>query len=657
MLLLFTYLTLGRHFGLSFLPQLRRITLLPLLGIMLLFISCKEDPKAEVEEVQSAVDSLETVVERFPMKKVFWGDTHHHTAISGDAFGGGTRLSPEDSYRIALGETVNSNLGDPVTLRRPLDFLCITDHAEGFGVFIEIDKGNPVLMTDSIARRWNELLKGGEEQAKQLAVEIPYALANNKLPEPVTNPETAVPLMRASWQEFTATAEKYNQPGKFTAFISYEWTSVPTGNNMHRNIIFRDDKDKADQIIPFSALQSEDPEKLWEFLASYEQKTGGRALAIPHNGNISGGLMFAPKTMSGEPLSREYAEARSRWEPLFEVAQIKGASETHPALSTDDEFADFGILGWDNGNLTLDILETADQRKYQHARQAYLNGLQYQEELGANPFKFGLVGASDTHTAIPHHDEDAFWGKHTTNEPGVKERAIEVVKKFNGVTRYGYGYTSAGYTAVYAEANTRADLWDGMKRKEAYGTSGTRIELRVFGGFEYTEDDLNSLLEAGYQKGVPMGGELQDSGDDSPVTLMIHAKKDPQWANLDRIQVIKGWMEDGKPMEKVYDVGWSGDRKLNADGKLPPVGSTVNLEEASFENTIGAPELMTVWTDPDFNPAQPSFYYIRVLEIPSPTWILYDKVKNNLQDLPSEAPLVQQERAWSSPIWYHPEDQ
>ena len=622
--------------------------------LLALSSACQGGPKSATEESSDTITSaLTEEVERFPNKKVFWGDTHHHTALSGDAFGGGTRLTAEDSYRLALGETVNSNLGDPITLRRPLDFLCITDHAEGFGVFVEIDKGNPILMTDSIARRWNQLLKGGPEEAQQLAVEIPSALANNKLPEPITNPETAVPLMRDSWQQFTATAEKYNQPGKFTAFIAYEWTSVPTGNNMHRNIVFRDNKDKTDQIIPFSALQSEDPEKLWQWMASYEQKTGGKALAIPHNGNLSGGLMFDLKTLAGEPLDREYAASRSRWEPLFEIAQIKGASETHPALSTDDEFADFGIQGWDNGNLTLDILETPEQRQYQHVRQALINGLLLEEQMGANPFTYGLVGASDTHTGIPHHDEDAFWGKHTTNEPSVKERTTEVTKALNGETRYGYHYTSAGYTAVYAEANTRADLWDGMKRKEAYGTSGTRIELRVFGGWDFQEEDLSNLLETGYAKGVPMGGELHPA-DDRPLTLMISAQKDPLWANLDRIQVVKGWVENGEPMEKAYDVAWSGNRSPDATGKLPPVGNTVNLAEASFENTIGDPQLMTVWTDPDFNPNQPAFYYVRVLEIPSPTWVLYDKVKNNLGDLPKEAPLVQQERAWSSPIWYNP---
>ncbi|MDM9630124.1 DUF3604 domain-containing protein [Robiginitalea aurantiaca] len=623
---------------------------------LLLSISCQETAKTRddaMEAADSVAETAEIEVTRYPLKKVFWGDTHHHTAISGDAFGGGTRMTPEDSYRMAIGEAVKTNSGQEFKMRRPLDFLCITDHAEGFGVFIEIDRGNEILMQDSIARRWNQMLKGGKEEAMQLAVEIPSALANNRLPEPVTNPETAIPLMQASWKDHTATAEKYNKPGEFTAFIAWEWTSVPTGNNLHRNVILRDDKTRADQIIPFSALQSEDAEKLWEFMESYEAKTGGKALAIPHNGNISGGLMFAPLTISGEPLNREYAEARSRWEPLFEVMQIKGASETHPSLSTEDEFADFGIQGWDNGNLTLDILQTPEQRKYQYARQAYLNGLEYEERFGANPYKFGLVGASDTHTGVPHHDEDMFWGKHATNEP-MPERAMEVVKKLNGVSRYGYGYTSAGYTAVYAEANTRADLWDGMKRKEAYGTSGTRIELRVFGGFDFVTEDLGTILESGYGKGVPMGGDLKDAVAGKRIAFMIHAKKDPNWANLDRIQVVKGWLENGKKMEKVYDVAWSGDRKPDAKGKIASVGNTVDLTDGSFTNTIGEPELSVLWYDPDFDPELAAFYYVRVLEIPSPTWILYDKVKYGISDVADDAPLVQQERAWSSPIWYSP---
>jgi len=589
----------------------------------------------------------------FENREVFWGDTHFHTAISGDAFGAGTRLSPEDSYRLAIGEKIKSNTGQDVQLVRPLDFLAISDHAEGFGAFFEIMKGNPIMLEDPIAKGWYDLLQEGTKEAQQeLAVGIPAALASGNLPEPVTNPEKAVPMLRNSWREFTATAEKYNKPGKFTTIIAYEWTSVPGGNNLHRNIMFRDDKDKADQIIPFSAIQSEDPEKLWEFMENYENTTGGKMLAIPHNGNISGGLMFSPNDHEGNPIDADYSAKRARWEPLYEIMQIKGAGETHPLISTKDEFANYGITGWDQGNLTLDVLTTPEQRQYQYARKALTDGMIYQQKFGFNPYKFGIVAATDTHTGIVSGDEDNWWGKHTTSEPSP-ERVEEVTKQNNGEMRYGWHYLAGGYTAVWANQNTRASLWDAMKRKETYGTTGTRIRLRVFGGYEFSTKDLDGDFEkTGYEKGVPMGGDLKAS--DRTPKLMIHASKDPNWANLDRIQVIKGWIENGEGKEKIYEVAWSGKRKIGQDGKLPPVGNTVNLKDATYANTIGATELKTVWQDPDFDPSENAFYYVRVLEIPSPTWQLYDLVKYGIEDIPQGVPLYQQERAWSSPIWYDP---
>ena len=619
-------------------------------------LSCSS-PGETNSEANAAENAAEQTgeVKTYPNREIFWGDTHFHTAVSGDAFGGGTRLGVEDAYRLATGEQVKSSTGQLVQLKRPLDFLVITDHAEGFGIFVELAKGNEVLLADPIAKRWYDLLQGGEKEAAQLAVEIPYALANNQLPEPVTNPEKAVPIIRSAWKDYTRLAEEYNNPGVFTAVIGYEWTSVPTGNNLHRNVIFRDGKDKADQILPFSALQSEDPEKLWEFLTNYEAKTGGQVLAIPHNGNLSGGLMFSPNDHKGNPITTEYARKRAQWEPLFEISQIKGASETHPQLSPTDEFANYGIVGWDNGNLTLDILETPEQREYQYARKALLDGLRFQQTLGVNPFKIGFVSASDTHTSNPSTDEDNWWGKHTSSEPSAK-RISEVTKEYNGVTRYGWQYLSNGYSAVWAESNTREALWDAMKRKETYGTTGTRISLRVFAGFDFSDADINNAdyVSKGYSEGVPMGGDLSNPGNDRAPKLMIHAVKDPIWANLDRVQVVKGWIEDGKAKEKIYDVVWSGDRSVGSDGKLPPVGNTVNLEDASYSNDIGAVELKAVWEDPDFDPSELAFYYVRVLEIPTPTWCLYDKVKYKLTNISPEVPLVGQERAWSSPVWYTP---
>ena len=375
--------------------------------------------------------------------------------------------------------------------------------------------------------------------------------------------------------------------------------------------MFRDGKDKADQIIPFSALQSEDPEKLWEFMDNYEKTTGGKMLAIPHNGNLSGGLMFSPNDHDGNPIDEDYLAKRNRWEPLYEIMQIKGTGETHPLISTKDEFANYGITGWDQGNLTLDILTTPQQRQYQYARKALIDGMIHQQNLGTNPFKFGIVAATDTHTGIVSGDEDNWWGKHTTSEPSP-ERVGEITKENNGEVRYGWHYLAGGYTAVWANENTRASLWDAMKRKETYGTTGTRIRLRVFGGYDFTEKDLNGdYAKTGYEKGVPMGGDLKIS--ERAPQLMIHAVKDPNWANLDRIQVIKGWIENGEGKEKIYDVKWSGDRKVGPDGKLPPVGNTVNTKTATYTNSIGTAELKAVWQDPDFDPTENAFYYLRVL--------------------------------------------
>ncbi len=630
-----------------------------LLLSIILIISCgnkesKKDSSVQKNEKSEPLISNSESKNTKNATNVYWGDTHVHTAISGDAFGSGTRLGAEEAYRLAIGEKIESNTGQIVQLQRPLDFMAVADHAEGFGVFYEIQKGNKTLLADPIAKGWYDLLQKGDEKSNvQLNLEIKDALANSKLPEPITNPETATPILRTAWQDYTKIAEKYNNPGKFTAMIGYEWTSVPGGNNMHRVVLFRDNKDKTDQILPFSAIQSEDPEKLWEFLSNYEEKTGGKVLAIPHNGNLSGGLMFSPNDFEGNPIDADYTAKRAKWEPLYEIMQIKGSGETHPLISTKDEFANYGITGWDNGNLTLDILETPEQRKSQYARKALIDGMIHQKELGSNPYKMGFIASTDGHTGIPTLSEDNFWGKATPNEPSP-ERLKKVDKEKNGEGRYGWNFLSGGYAAVWATENTREALWDAMKRKETYATSGTRIKLRVFGGYNFSKSDIDNdnYATIGYEKGVAMGGDLSPS--EKAPQLMIHAIKDPNWANLDRIQVIKGWIENGVGKEQVYDVAWSDNRKVDKNNKLPAVGNTVNLKDGTYANTIGATELKTIWQDPDFNPNQHAFYYVRVLEIPSPTWQLYDMVKYSIKDVSENVPLTQQERAWSSPIWYTP---
>jgi Protein of unknown function (DUF3604) len=595
---------------------------------------------------------------KYPMR-VYFGDTHHHTANSGDAFMNGDRLTPEGAYRFALGEEVVSSTGVPMKLSRPLDFLVISDHAEGLGVIYEVYRCNPAFTSDATLARWGKAMKEGGKAAADAQNELVSAQAQGTLPGPVKDPKIVGPIMKSVWGQYTQTAEKFNQPGRFTAMIGYEWTSVPGGNNLHRNVMFRDGKDKADQILPFSAWQSEDPEKLWEWMAKYEEKTGGKLLAIPHNGNLSNGRMFQLVDFAGNPLSRDYAERRMRWEMLQEVMQTKGNSETHPTLSPNDEFADFGIAGWEYGNLTLeDKPESPEMRPFMYLRGGLLRGLEQESKLGVNPFKFGLIGGTDVHNSMTAIEEDNFGGKHVIQEPSL-HRWNHVSKQGFGKTRYTWHYTAAGYAAVWATENTREALWDAMHRKEVYATSGTRMTVRFFGGWNYSPADARSrnLADAGYAKGVPMGGDLpaRPANAKGP-TFLVAALKDPLFGNLDRIQIIKGWLDKGgKGQEKIYDVVW-GDaerRRIGPRGKLTPVGDTVDVATATWTNTIGAPELAAVWTDPDFDPSQRAFYYARAIEIPTPRWTAYDAVRFGIA-MPPEVPMKHQERAWTSPIWYTP---
>ena len=590
---------------------------------------------------------------------VYWGDTHHHTANSGDAFMNGDRLSPEDAYRFARGEEVVSSTGIPVKLARPLDFLVISDHAEGLGVMYEVYNGNPVMMADKTLARWNRMMKAGAAESAKAQNELVAAQAQGTLPEPVTNPEIVAPLQKTVWQAYTETAERYNDPGHFTAMIGYEWTSVPGGNNLHRNVIFRDGKDRADQMMPFTAWQSENPEDLWQWMADYEQKTGGRVLAIPHNGNLSNGRMFALMDFEGNPLTQDYAQRRSRWEPLQEVMQTKGNSETHPGLSPNDELADYGIAGWEYGNLTMEgEPESQEMRPFMYLRGGLMNGLAQERKLGTNPFKFGMIGGTDIHNSLTAIDEDNFFGKHVIQEPSP-HRWNHVSKEGFGKTRYTWHYTAAAYAAVWATDNTRAALWDAMQRKEVYATSGARPTVRFFGGWEFTAADANTryIADAGYTKGVPMGADLpaMTKGANAP-SFLVAAMKDPESGNLDRIQIIKGWLDaDGETHEKIYDVAWgdAATRKPGKDGKLPPVGDTVDVVNATWTNTIGDSDLAAVWSDPDFDASQPAFYYARVIDIPTPRWTAYDQKRFGIK-MSDDVPMKHQERAWTSPIWYTP---
>lgn len=593
--------------------------------------------------------------------RVFFGDTHHHTANSGDAFMAGDRLTPEQSYRFARGEEVVSSSGVPAKLSRPLDFLVVSDHAEGLGLVYQIYNGDPAFASDPTLARWGQVMKtGSPTEVAAIKTELTSAQAQGTLPPAIKDPKIVGPIMRTVWQDYTATAEKFNEPGHFTAMIGFEWTSVPGGNNLHRNVLFRDNKDKADQIVvPFSAWQSEDPEKLWDWMDRQEKKIGLQLLAIPHNGNLSNGRMFEPVDFAGKPLSRDYAERRARWEVLQEVMQTKGSSETHPTLSPNDEFANFGIQGWDNGNLTLeDKPATPAMRPFMYLRGGLLQGLVQEQKLGVNPFKFGFIGGTDVHNSLTAIESDNYYGKHVEQEPHA-DRWSFIEKKGFGFTRYTWNYEAAGYAGIWATDNTREALWDAMKRKEVYATSGTRLTLRFFGGWDFKPDDARSryLADAGYAKGVPMGADLpsRPSGAGAP-TFLVAAMKDALGGNLDRIQIVKGWLDKaGRPQEQIYNVAWGNAqrRKPGKDGRLPPVGDTVDVAHATWTNTIGESELAAVWKDPDFDPSVRAFYYARAIEIPTPRWTAYDQVRFKVKMSP-EVPMKHQQRAWASPIWYTP---
>ncbi len=587
----------------------------------------------------------------FP-SRVFWGDTHLHTAISLDAGAVGCTLGPEAAYRFARGEEVTTSTGQPARLSRPLDFLVVSDHAEAFGSMVEVVKANPALMANPTIKRWHDMIKQGGDTAYKAALELIGTLADtSKMPAEFKDPA----FVRSIWEPYIQTAEKFNQPGRFTAFIGYEWTSMPGGDNLHRVVIFRDGADRAVQTMPFSALDSENVEDLWKVLAAYEDKTGGRVLAIPHNGNVSGGRMFALVDFMGNPLTRKYAEARARWEPLYEVTQQKGDSESHKVLSPGDEFAGYEV--WDKVNVGGTQLNQQSFLPFEYARAALKNGLTFEQQLGANPFKFGMIGSTDSHSGVSAVEEDNFFGKGPPYEPSP-HRAMHAFMKVKDVQVMGWELAASGYAAVWATDNTREALWDAMKRKEVYATTGSRVVVRFFGGWDFEAQDALTRNPAvvGYGKGVPMGGDLRAAPAGKSPTFLVAALKDPIGANLDRIQIIKGWLDaKGEVQEQVYDVVW-GDadkRRRDADGNVPAVGSTVDVDNALWTNTIGDSELIAVWKDPDFDPKQRAFYYARVIEIPTPRWTAYDAKRFGVQ-MPKEVPMTTQERAYTSPIWYTP---
>lgn len=633
---------------------MRSFTLL--LGLLVI-ASCKTDPKktSSEENTESTTETTtEVQVKQNPLNDVYWGDTHLHTNLSMDAGSFGNRIGMDEAYRFARGEEVMASSGQKAKLSRPLDFLVIADHTDGMGLFPAIQNKEAWLMEKEEGPRWTEMYDNGENS--ELALDIIKNFSQGTFSFKTNDPRLMTPL----WKSVTDAAEKYNDPGTFTALIGYEWTSLVKGNNLHRVVVYRDGADKTENFLPYTAEDSTDPEDLWKYMAKYEEETGGNVLAIAHNGNLSNGMMFAETTNSGKPLSASYAKERILREPLYEITQIKGDGEAHPFLSPNDEFADYE--NWDKGNLDLSVPKTNEMLQYEYGRSALKLGLKHKVNLGVNPFKFGFIGSTDSHTTLATADENNFFGKASNVEPSAERAEHSFVysnnpELFDSPERAEYKTyetVASGYAAVWAKSNTREDLYDAMARKETYATTGSRIKLRFFGGWSFSEADMNdAYVQTGYDKGVPMGGDLGKASGEAP-SFMIHSMMDPESGSLDRIQVVKGWVnEDGSLGEKVYDVVWSGDRKMDANGKVPSVGNSVNLEDATWDNSIGSTELSTVWTDPDFNAAQESFYYVRVLEIPTPRWTLYDKIMYGAE-FSEKAKLTSTERAYSSPIWYSP---
>ncbi len=610
----------------------------------------------------AATEYSPNVGQTFP-NRVFFGDTHLHTAYSTDAGMVGNRLGPEAAYRFAMGEEVTSSTGFKAKLARPLDFLVIADHSENLGFPVQLAKGHPALLSNEFGKTMAAFVKEGK---------FAEAFAHwRSARQSGVDPTAGLGLEADAWTQLTTLADKYNQPGRFTALIGYEWTSAPGGRNLHRNVIFRDDKSKAGTVVPFSAYDSVDPEKLWQWMADYEARSGGKVLAVAHNGNLSNGLMFDDVTLTDKkPLDKDYAQRRTRWEPVYEVTQMKGTGEAHPSLSPTDEFAAFELL--DAASLNGPIPTTPTMYPREYAREALKRGLSYEAKLGANPFKFGMIGSTDSHTSLSTAEENNFFGKVTPVEPSNKpERFEELItgrmpEAVAAIKQPMWKASAAGITAVWARENTREAIWDAFARREVYATTGTRLEVRVFGGFDFTAADLtrSDFVANGYKKGVPMGADLRVDAsvgaDGTPSkpgaapSFLVRAARSADGANLDRVQMIKGWSDkDGQTHEKIYDIAWSGTRKIGKNGKLPPVGNTVNAKEATYNNSIGTPVLEAYWKDPGFKADERAFYYVRVIEIPTPRWTTYDAKVFGVE-LPKGVPISLQERAYTSPMWYSP---
>ena len=610
----------------------------------------------------TAEQSYSPYVDRDYPENVYWGDTHLHTYLSGDAYSMGTSITPDQAYRFARGETIRATGGDEVRMRRPLDFMMVADHAENLGALPALMAGDQRLLDSEHGRRFAKML--AERPTLQSALRAKTLEEYNDLSGALMQTKAShsgdygidETFKREVWRGVVAAAERHNDPGNFTTFAGYEYSSNPP--MLHRNVLYAGGPSATLKTLPFSKFDSADPEDLWAYLHEYRQTTGSDVMSIPHNSNLSRGNMFMTVTYEGKAITPDYAHIRSSIEPLVEVTQIKGDSETHPLISTKDEFADHETWGKFESTKTTKKKDSSKKSpdpttlaRASYVRSALQTGLDIEANIGVNPYKFGMIGATDAHTGLATVDEDNFWGKMGGNEPSPYRAGTLAT------------FSASGYAAVWATENTREAIFAAMKRREVYATTGPRMTLRFFGGWDYKESDAQrpDIAETGYKLGVPMGGDLIQNKKNRVPTFLIRATKEPDGANLDRVQIVKGWRnKKGKLLEKVYNVAWSvngksGHRKIDDDGNLPVVGSTVNLEDASYQNTIGSPELSVVWTDPDFNKREAAVYYVRILQIPTPRWTTYDAKAYGLKEIQQNPLAVIQERAYSSPIWYTPQ--
>ena len=590
------------------------------------------------------------VDQQFPTR-VLWGVAHVHTGFSFDSGMFGVTLTPDDLFRVSSGGEVVLDNGQRYKQDRPLDWVSVTDHAEYLGIADQIRSGSPELLENPQGKRWYEMSQKSPEEGVKAAIEA------------VMSMQTGIPVFKsdklagAAWTQATKAAEQWNRPGVFTTLHGFEWTSAPGANNLHRTVIFRDNAERVNQVLPFSAFDSSDPARLWEYMDGYTRKTGGQVLAIPHNGNLSNGMMYSAETFDGKPMDRAYAEARASHEPLLEVTQIKGDGETTPFLSPTDEFADFERWNVDFGKMApaQDSVLHAN-----YARSALKLGLELEAKLGANPYQTGMIGGNDAHVGVVTTSEDNFFGEFANGLPSPERWKTPLVTGKDGKPVVSvWNESASGLGGVWARENTREAIWDALKRKEVYATTGDRPVVRVFAGWNFAPTDLNrpDFAANGYAHGVPMGGNLSKPAAGQRPAFLVYAMRDPDGPNLDRIQVVKGWLgKDGKSQERIFDVAVSGGRKIGADGRCKTlVGSTVDVANATYTNTIGAAMLSAYWKDPTFDASQRAFYYVRVIQIPSPRWTAYDQKRFGIK-MPDYVPMTVTDRAYTSPIWWFDKD-